>query len=191
MFRTVAGQRRISALIAIAAFLVVAGPAAASRPDASTYDPTEVTETGATLNGYAGGGGTPVTYHFEYGATKAYGKQTPEAEPTTSGADDPNVNASQRVEPGGSTLHFRIVVTNEAGEKGLGQDIEWKTPGAPPPGPARPGRRRPSGPRLGHDRLESEQVEPGLPGESRRPRRAGLQENQTVRLKGESDENDF
>ena len=96
-----------------------------------------MTDSGATLNGiaYATDGQGAVTYHFEYGATKAYGQQTPEAQaPAFSPPSPPGV--SQRVDlPGGSLFHFRIVATNAAGEKGFGENIEWKTPGAPPPGP--------------------------------------------------------
>jgi hypothetical protein len=120
----------------------MAVPAVAFPPNARTDSPTEVTETGATLNGLAyeqASGPCPCpapTYHFEYGATKAYGKQTPEAQAPqfTQSSGEPKV--SQRVSlPGGSTFHFRVVATNSGGEKGFGDDIEWRTPGPPPPGP--------------------------------------------------------
>lgn len=135
MSRALAGPRRIGALVAVAASLVAAGAAAASPPVASTAPPTEVTEDGATLNGraYANDGTfDAVTYYFQYGPTKAYGTSTsPKQQPSSSGVD-----VSERVSlPSGSTFHFRIVVTNAAGETALGRDVEWKTPGLPPPGP--------------------------------------------------------
>jgi hypothetical protein len=135
--------RRLSLvfLVVAALFAALALPAAAYPPGARTDFPTEVTDSGATLNGiaYPSDGQGTVTYHFEYGPTKAYGQVTPEGQaPASAPPTQPAVSA-RVVLPGGSTFHFRIVATNGAGEKGVGEDIEWATPGPPP---AEPGATR-------------------------------------------------
>jgi hypothetical protein len=127
----------LAALLVATACAALPFPAAAFPPGARTDNPTEVTDSGATLNGlaYPNGDQGPVTYHFQYGPTSAYGQRTPEAQAPPMSPSGPQ-KVSQRVAlPGGSTFHFRIVATNAGGEKGFGQNVEWRTPGAVPPPP--------------------------------------------------------
>ena len=124
----------VCALLAVAGTGALAAPALAFPPTARTDSPTEVTADGATLHGLAAPNGSNevVTYHFEYGATTAYGSQTPEKQAPPFAPPTPPTVSDRVALPGGSTFHYRIVATNPAGEKGAGQDIEWKTPGRSP-----------------------------------------------------------
>jgi ribosomal protein L34 len=58
--------------------------------------------------------GSATTYHFEYGTTTAYGLTTPEGD---AGDQDAAVPAEAQVSnlTPGTTYHFRVVATNEAG----------------------------------------------------------------------------
>jgi serine protease len=78
------------------------------------------------------------TYHFEYGATPAYGRATPE---TTAGSDTfPHVVSAAIAGLTAGTYHFRLVATNANGTAGTTDGTfaippppPVATPAAPPP----------------------------------------------------------
>lgn len=69
----------------------------------------------ATLRAQIDAGGAPTEYHFEYGATAAYGEET--APGTLSGSFDPaGVSAEISGLTPGTTYHYRVVASNSEGE---------------------------------------------------------------------------
>lgn len=74
-----------------------------------------VTRTTAVLTGTVNPENSPTTYHFVYGPTTSYGQSTPE---TGAGSGFGEVTISgfpiSELEPG-TTLHYRLIATNEAG----------------------------------------------------------------------------
>lgn len=93
-------------------------------PVATTDDATNVTASGATLNGRLDIDGPPVTYRFEYGPTTAYGSSTADRTVTNTGAVPG--------EPIGGlaplTLYnFRIVATDANGNQATGANKTFTT----------------------------------------------------------------
>ena len=89
---------------------------AASAPTISGVRPSDVGETGATLNARIDPGGFPTTYRFEYGPTTSYGQVSP-AWRGASAKDTGRSRCPSRLtglEPG-VTYHFRVVATNQWG----------------------------------------------------------------------------
>jgi hypothetical protein len=73
--------------------------------------------------------GHPATYHFDWGATSAYGHQTAAL---NAGDDSENVvGADVKGLQTGATYHYRLVVDNDSGES-LGQDRAFTTLGPQP-----------------------------------------------------------
>ena len=92
-------------------------------PEAITKAATEASGSTATLNGTVNPEGLPTTYSFEYGTTTAYGSSAP-ATPADAGSGTADVPVSQQLsglQPG-TTYHYRLVATNEAGTS-YGEDI--------------------------------------------------------------------
>jgi hypothetical protein len=88
----------------------------ASPPSISGVRPSDVGETGATLNARIDPVGFPTTYRFEYGPTTSYGQESPAGGESIGEGHGP-VAVSQHLtglEPG-ITYHFRVVATNEWG----------------------------------------------------------------------------
>ncbi len=86
-------------------------------PAVATSPASEVTETSAILNGTLNPFGLPVTYHFEYGETTAYGSRVPVAI-DASGGNGYGSKFFSRTITGltpGTTYHFRLVGTNSLG----------------------------------------------------------------------------
>jgi hypothetical protein len=83
-------------------------------PLAETLGASAVTETGATLNGVVNPNGIETKYHFEYGTTISYGKETAAV---AVGAGTANLNESKAITglTAKTTYHFRIVATNANG----------------------------------------------------------------------------
>ena len=79
----------------------------------------------ATLVGQIVAGGRPASYHFEYGATDAYGLATPET-PLGSGRESTGVLAQISGLLPETTYHFRLVATGEAGTP-AGPDVTLTT----------------------------------------------------------------
>ena len=89
---------------------------AASPPTISGVRPSDVGETGATLNARIDPVGFPTKYRFEYGPTTSYGQVSPPGEGSVGEGHGP-VPVSQQItglEPG-VTYHFRVVATNQWG----------------------------------------------------------------------------
>jgi hypothetical protein len=92
---------------------------------------SEVAATGALLVAEIDPGGSETTYHFEYGATSAYGQSTPES--VSVGADDSNHSATFYVtdlQPA-TTYHYRVVASSSQSPGGVfGADETLTTPTA-------------------------------------------------------------
>jgi len=104
------------------------GPAAAPRaanfnfggggrsaaPSATTGSASNVTSSGATLNGTVNPRDLSTTYYFEYGTTTNYGSTTPET-PAGSGSRGVAVSAVLSGLSSGTTYDFQLVATNSKG----------------------------------------------------------------------------
>ncbi len=82
-------------------------------PTATTGAATSIGETGATLNGTLGAGGSSKAY-FQYGTTAAYGASTAIQSVGASGSSSPLAAAIGGLAPG-TTYHFRLVAENSGG----------------------------------------------------------------------------
>ena len=127
------------ALVTVAAVLFVCvGTAFAAAPGVLYGEPTNVTQSGAVLQGSINPSDKPTTYYFEYGTTTGYGA-------TTAQATLPKSKAWQAVSAvitglsAGSTYHYRIVAWNGGGtkDKTVGSDHTFTT-AAPPDSPGDP-----------------------------------------------------
>lgn len=110
---------------------------ALTKPVAAIGAATNVTTTGATLNGAINPAGLATTYRFEYGPTTAYGSVSPDV---TVPNGFTNVTATFDVIGlvAGSTIHARLVATNSAGTSASADaTITLASPPAtaPPPSP--------------------------------------------------------
>jgi sugar lactone lactonase YvrE len=92
-------------------------------PDAKTNPASKLTKTTASLNGVVNGDGKPAKYHFQWGATTAYGSSTPS---TGAGAGEEKVSAALAGLHAGTSYHFRLLVENENGTN-VGIDREFTT----------------------------------------------------------------
>jgi hypothetical protein len=97
---------------------------------AETDPPRHVTRTAATLAGSVDPAGAPVSYHFQYGRTPAYGAATPER---SAGSGSSSVAASAQISGlvPGTVYHYRIVATGPAGTV-TGYDQAFYTPRSEP-----------------------------------------------------------
>jgi streptogramin lyase len=80
-------------------------------PGAHSLPVTDSTESAATLRGVVTPASQATTYHFQYGATTAYGSVTGAA-PAGQGAGDVSVQASVGGLATKTTYHYRVVATN-------------------------------------------------------------------------------
>jgi hypothetical protein len=93
--------------------------------DVTTDAPTEVTQTGATLNGSYNGSTTDTPtnyfYYFEWGDSPAYGNTTAGPPGVDNGVHSGTVQVSAPITglstylPTSSPYHYRLVVTNDSG----------------------------------------------------------------------------
>jgi hypothetical protein len=91
--------------------------------DAKTSAASKVLKTSAVLNGVVNGDGKPAKYHFEWGASEAYGQVTA-AQTTGAGEETVKVEITGLIP--GSVYHFRLVSENENGQN-VGADRELET----------------------------------------------------------------
>lgn len=84
-------------------------------PLASTLAATSVSDTGATLHGSVNARNPGTTVSFEFGPTTAYGSRILATPTTVWGTSTTGVSAVVDGLPAGTTLHYRVVATNEAG----------------------------------------------------------------------------
>jgi PASTA domain len=97
-------------------------------PVATTTAATAVKSATATLNGVVGPNFNATTYHFEYGATTAYGLRAPAGEAAV-GADGALHAVAQPITglKLNKTYHFRLVATDALGFVTNGADVAFKT----------------------------------------------------------------
>jgi hypothetical protein len=96
---------------------------------------SNVTSTGAQLNGSVNPDGLSTAYHFEYGLTTSYGSLTSSAN-AGAGTGAVSVNATLSGLSAGTTYHYRLVAANSAGTTN-GSDRSF-TGGTSPPPPTPP-----------------------------------------------------
>ena len=94
-------------------------------PAVTTSAASNVTTTGAQLNGTVNPNGASTTYYFEYGTTVSYGSQTNSAS-AGSGTSAANVNATLSGLAPGTTYHYRLVATSSVGTS-RGNDMTFTT----------------------------------------------------------------
>ena len=98
-------------------------------PDAATGSASGITTTSATLNGTVDPNGRDTTFYFELGTSTSYGTKT--ATHDAGSATSPQAESAGvgGLKPG-TTYHFRIVATSDAGTA-TGKDATFVTSGAP------------------------------------------------------------
>src|SRR4051794_27786601 len=117
-----------NAAMHLAALLITAVLAQAA-PTATT-GPTESITTGSAVGtGTVNPGGTPTTYHFDYGTTSSYGLRTPDVD-AGAGTDDVSARATLTGLTSSTTYHYRLVAGSAEGA-----DRTFKT-SAPPSAPS-------------------------------------------------------
>jgi sugar lactone lactonase YvrE len=89
---------------------------------------SEVRSASATLNGSVDPEGLATTYQFEYGPTAAYGSKAPSSS-ASAGSGTTSIAISQAISSltPGTTYHYRLVATSEAGTS-YGEDKSLTTP---------------------------------------------------------------
>ncbi len=95
-------------------------------PQATTLAATEVTDISATLNGTVNAGGPVTSVVFEYGPTTSYGNTLTAVPSPLTGSTPTAVAATLEGLPPGTTYHYRVVATNEAGTV-QGADLTFTT----------------------------------------------------------------
>ena len=121
------------ALVTVAAVLFVCvGTALAAAPGVLYEDPTNVTQSGAVLQGSINPSDKPTTYYFEYGSSTGYGAMTAQATLPKSKAWQA-VSAVITGLSAGATYHYRIVAWNGGGtkDKTVGSDHTFTTASPP------------------------------------------------------------
>jgi streptogramin lyase len=100
-----------------------------STPYASTGSATNVTSTGAKLNGTLNPEAVETTYHFEYGTTTSYGTKVPIPDANV-GSGESNQEVSRTITglAASTTYHYRLVATNSIGNT-EGEDHTFRTLG--------------------------------------------------------------
>lgn len=105
---------------------VSCAPRTGSAPTAVTRPATSLTISGAKLTGAVTPNGCATTYHFQYGASTAYGSTTA-SHSAGSGAAAVAVSASVSKLTPATTYHFRLVATSATGTTD-GSDVVFTTP---------------------------------------------------------------
>lgn len=97
-------------------------------PTVTTGAATSIVTGGATLNGIVNANGSATTYQFQYGTTTAYGNSIPLAAALI-GSDTVNHAVSVLLSglAAGTTYHYRIVATDQAGFTTTGSDTTFTT----------------------------------------------------------------
>ena len=115
--------RRLSVIAATGvAGMSLATAASASAPQATTGPTTAVSSSSATVTGSVEPGGEETTWHVEYGTSTSYGAKTAS---TSAGAGTAAVTVSAALSGlrAGTTYHYRVVATNDAGTSHGGDGI--------------------------------------------------------------------
>ncbi len=122
-FRLVATSSNVAIQGADATFVT------ASPPGVTTSAASSIGTTTANLNGKIDPNGRSTNYVFEYGTTTSYGTKTPSGS-AGSGSSATSVSASVSGLKPGTTYHFRLVATSDAGTSN-GSDQTFTTNTAP------------------------------------------------------------
>ena len=85
-----------------------------SAPQAVTGSASSISATSATLNGSVNPSSRSTTWYFEYGTSTSYGSKTT-AKDADSGTSPVSVSAQVTGLKTGTTYHFRLVATSDAG----------------------------------------------------------------------------
>lgn len=101
-----------------------------SPPTVTTAAATNVSSSGATLNGTVNPNGQQTSYAFQWGPTSGYGHETPLTS-AGAGTTAASVSATLSGLSPGSIYHFRIIAINAAGTA-VGADRTFTTSGTPP-----------------------------------------------------------
>lgn len=128
-------MRRLIIPVVLGLLALAAPSALAAAPTASTLPATNVSSTGAKLNGSVVPNGEATSYFFEYGPSTAYGLKT-SLRSASKGTVAKQVNRSVNALAPSTTYHFRLVATNASGTI-MGADVTFTTPaaGQAPPTP--------------------------------------------------------
>ena len=107
----------------------------ANPPAATTSPATYVAPTSVSLAGVASPNGVASTYHFDWGATVAYGQRAPAADAALGAGSSPQpVVQTVGGLLGGTTYHYRLVVSNCGGCQpgtSYGADMTFTTTSSP------------------------------------------------------------
>lgn len=96
-------------------------------PAVTTAAAQNVGPSSATLTGTVDPKGRPTSWYFEYGTSTAYGTRT-QTQNAGSGSGSRSVSASISSLTSGTTYHYRLVATNDAGTT-RGADLSFQTLG--------------------------------------------------------------
>ena len=96
-------------------WVITDGGAGCSAPSVTTSAATNVTSSGATLNGTVNANNASTTVTFEYGADTTYGTTATAAESPVTGTTDTAVSYVLGGLSPNTTYHFRVVGQNSAG----------------------------------------------------------------------------
>ena len=99
-------------------------------PTVTTGGASQVSATGAAIEGTVDPEGVATSYRFEYGTEASYGNSTAEVEAGTGGAAAPASAVLEGLLPN-TTYHYRLVASNASGSNG-GEDETFTTSPAPP-----------------------------------------------------------
>lgn len=130
-------MRKLHRALLIAAIALVAGvpvalavAATPPPPTVVTVPATNVSASGATVNGSVNPNGQQTSYAFQWGPTAGYGHETPLTS-AGAGTTGSTVSAVLSGLSPGSTYHFRIIAISSAGTS-VGADQSFSTAGTAP-----------------------------------------------------------
>jgi hypothetical protein len=126
-------MRRAMILLALAALVPASSAlAAGNAPVVSTASPTNLTSSGATLNGSVNPEGQATVYAFQWGPTTGYGHETP-LPPASAGSGTVSVARSATLGglDSGTAYHYRVIAISPGGVA-TGTDRSFTTTGTPP-----------------------------------------------------------
>jgi len=98
-----------------------------NAPECITQPATDITSSGATLNGTLNANDLPTTVTFEYGTTTSYGSTITSTQSPVTGNTITNVNAIISGLNPGTIYHFRVKTINSLGTTD-GGDLTFSTP---------------------------------------------------------------
>lgn len=129
--RSLLGRSAAVVVAAVATTAAMCGVAsAASPPTTVTGPPSAVTLSSATVSGDVDPSGLATDWYFQYGTSSSYGSHTA-VHGAGAGSATVGVSSALTGLTPGTTYHFRLVATSEAGTS-VGTDGSFQTPAVPP-----------------------------------------------------------